>query len=365
MKSQTLVKVLGVFVLVFGAALALAAVGTTAAAGGGGGRAMTTPQAKGQATENNAAITDYKISGPYTHKNLAVFLIHGKDKLAGKSFLTLQEALRQRKVVVYETKNVNELAIQNLSRYEEVYVQSGDIVKGGQQDRMLGVDLIVPPRSGKISISAFCVEQGRWQKRGNEVATRFSSASERVATKELKLAANKAKSQGEVWKRVAEAQDKLSSNLGSSVNAPISNSSFQLTLENRQVQATADAYVRALARIADGQPDVIGYAFAINGKINSADVYAAGALFRKLWPSLLKASAVEAIAELQKGQKFDAVSAPDVRAFLADAETGAATETDVTKRVQMITRESKVNLLLETRDRSSGGAWLHRSYIKK
>ncbi|HYP02628.1 MAG TPA: DUF6569 family protein, partial [Pyrinomonadaceae bacterium] len=160
MKSQTLVKVLGVFMLVFGAALALAAGGTTAAAGGGGGRALTTPQAKGQATENNAAVTDYKISGPYTHKNLAVFLIHGKDKLAGKSFLTLHEALRQRKVVVYETKNVNELAIENLSRYEEVYVQSGDIVKGGQQDRMLGVDLIVPPRSGKISISAFCVESG-------------------------------------------------------------------------------------------------------------------------------------------------------------------------------------------------------------
>jgi hypothetical protein len=354
MKSQTLVKVLGVFLLAVFVPLVLFAVGTTHAS-------ADKPQAK----KPTANTEDYKISGPYTHNNLAVFLIHGKDKLAGKTFLTLQEALKQRKVVVYETKNVNELAIENLSRYEEVYVQSGDIVKGGQQDRMLGVDLIVPARSGKISISAFCVEQGRWQKRGNEEVSRFSSSNERVATKDLKIAANKMKSQGEVWNKVAEAQTKLSANVGRRVNAPVSQSSFQLTLENRAVQETADAYVKALSHIADKHADVVGYAFAINGKINSADVYAANALFRKLWPSLLKASAVEAIAELQKGQKFDAVSANEVGAFLDDAEAGAATEKDVTKRVQMITRESKVNLLFETRDRAGKGPWLHRSYIKK
>jgi hypothetical protein len=353
MKSQTMFKMLLVAVLAFALPLGLFAHGARRPAG----QKRRPPAA--------ATTNDYKISGPYTHHNLAVFLIHGKDKLGGKTFLTLQEALKQRKVVVYETRNVNELAIENLSRYEEVYVQSGDIVKGGQQDRMLGVDLIVPPRSGKISISAFCVEQGRWQKRGREEVTRFDSSTDRVATRELKIAANKSKSQGEVWSKVAEAQTKLSANVGARVNAPVSQSSFQLTLENRQVQETADAYLKALAHIADNQPDVIGYAFAINGRVNSADVYAANALFRKLWPSLLKASAVEAIAELQRGQKVDAVAPKDVGAFLDDAETGAATEKDETKRVQVITRESKVNLLFETRDRSAAGPWLHRSYIKK
>jgi hypothetical protein len=356
MKSQTMFKVLVVALLAVAASLALFAQGTR--------RRPAGQEARRPAAAATTA-DDYRISGPYTHNNLAVFLIHGKDKLGGKTFLTLQEALKQRKVVVYETKNVNELAIENLSRYEEVYVQSGDIVKGGQQDRMLGVDLIVPPRSGKISIAAFCVEQGRWQKRGSEEATRFSSSTDRVATRELKIAANKTKSQGEVWNKVAEAQSKLSANVGAPVAAPVSKSSFQLTLENRQVQETAAAFVKALSHVAGGQRDVIGYAFAINGKINSADVYAANALFLKLWPSLLKASAVEAIAELRQGQKSDAVSPAEVRAFLDDAEAGAATERDVTKRVQMITRESKVNILLETRDRSATGTWLHRSYIKK
>ncbi len=101
--------------------------------------------------------TNYRISGPYTHKNLTVFLVHGKDLLAGKTFLTLQEALAQKKVIVYETKEVNELAIKNLSN-QDVYVQAGDIVRGGDQDRMISMDFIVPPKSGRIPIAAFCVE---------------------------------------------------------------------------------------------------------------------------------------------------------------------------------------------------------------
>lgn len=54
--------------------------------------------------------------------------------------------------MVYETKDVNELSVENRS-HKDIYVQSGDIVKGGQQDRVLAVDLIVPPRSGKDAYS--------------------------------------------------------------------------------------------------------------------------------------------------------------------------------------------------------------------
>src|SRR3984893_3965661 len=103
---------------------------------------------------------DYRLEGPFTQGNLTVFLIHGKDRIKGQTFITLQEALAQKKVIGRETRGVNELTIENISG-EEVYVQSGDIVKGGQQDRMMAVDLILPPRSGRVGISAFCVENGR------------------------------------------------------------------------------------------------------------------------------------------------------------------------------------------------------------
>ncbi|HJZ80568.1 MAG TPA: DUF6569 family protein, partial [Pyrinomonadaceae bacterium] len=246
---------------------------------------------------------EYRLEGPFTHGNLSVFLIHGKDRIKGATFITLQEALVQRKVIVRETRSVNELTIENVSS-EEVYVQSGDIVKGGAQDRMFATDLILPPRSGKVPISAFCVENGRWSQRGNESSTVFNSSANSVASREVKLAAKMKESQGDVWKEVSVAQDKLSTNVGQRVNGAASPSSFQLALENQQVQANADNYVNALDGLLDTRPDVIGYAFAINGRINSADVYASSALFRKLWPKLLKASAIEAVAELQRGQKY-------------------------------------------------------------
>src|SRR5262249_28787089 len=138
--------------------------------------------------------TPYRLSGPYSHQNLSIFLVHGTQSEPTKPFLTLQEALAQKKVVVYETKSVNELAIENLSDMD-VYVQSGDIVKGGDQDRMISVDFIVPPKSGRMPIAAFCVESGRWSRRGSETSANFTSSENVVATKDLKLAAKRAKSQ--------------------------------------------------------------------------------------------------------------------------------------------------------------------------
>ncbi len=171
----------------------------------------------GQSTQRAQGKDEYRLEGPFTQGNLSVFLIHGKDRIKGQTFITLQEALVQRKVIVRETREVNELTIENISR-EEVYVQSGDIVKGGQQDRMMAVDLILPPRSGKVPIAAFCVEHGRWTQRGTEEATVFNSSSNVVAGRELKLAAKNAESQGEVWRQVTVAQDKLSANTGTRVN---------------------------------------------------------------------------------------------------------------------------------------------------
>jgi ARG/rhodanese/phosphatase superfamily protein len=306
---------------------------------------------------------NYRISGPYAHKNLTIFLVHGKDQLPGRNFLTLQEALAQKKVRVYETKDVNELAIRNLSN-QDIYVQSGDIVRGGDQDRMISIDFIVPPRSGRMPIAAFCVESGRWSKRGEEQSAYFSSSDNAVATKQLKLAAKVANSQQAVWENVSVAQEKLGKNLGGSVSAPLSMSSFELSVEDPKVKATTAAYINALNGVIRNHADVIGYAFAINGHVNSADVYASHALFVKLWPKLLKASAVEAIAELQSEAKPEPV-AETVQAFLDDSEQPSAKSKEVTPRVRVVTREDDKNVFFETQDRNQKDAWVHRNYIRK
>jgi ARG/rhodanese/phosphatase superfamily protein len=315
-------------------------------------------------SDESSATPKYRLSGPYTHNNLSIFLVHGKDLLPGKNFLTLQEALAQNKVRVYETKEVNELAIQNLSN-QDVYVQSGDIVRGGDQDRMISIDFIVPPKSGRMPIAAFCVESGRWSRRGGEQSETFGSSNNSVATRDLKLAAKSAKSQEAVWANVSVAQQKLSKNVGAIVNSSASATSFELAVENAKVKETSAAYINTLDGIISNKPDVIGYVFAINGQVNSADVYASHALFMKLWPKLLKASAVEAIAELNQPVKAEPIAEETVGAFLVESEKPSAQPKDVTSRVRMLTREDDKNAFYETQDRSQKDAWVHRNYIRK
>jgi hypothetical protein len=195
--------------------------------------------------------------------------------------------------------------------------------------------------------------------------TVFGSSGNIVAGRDVKLAAKNAGSQSEVWRQVAVAQDKLSANVGARVNGAASPTSFELALENKDVQKSADGYFKALSGIVEGKPDVIGYVFAINGKINSADIYASSALFKKLWPKLLKSSAIEAVAELHRGEKFAAPPADAVQGFLDDSPKGAEKQKDVSPRVQMVTRESDGSVFFETRDRAKSDTWVHRNVIKK
>ena len=307
----------------------------------------------------------YKISEPYTHKNLTIYLIHGKDESTKTNILTLQEAMDRRLFRVYETSDVNELAVENISKTFDVFIQSGDIVKGGKQDRILGVSIIIPAGSGRIKIEAFCVESGRWEKRGNEDSGQFSSSNDRIVSKELKLAANGARSQQDVWQKVSEAQEKLSRNVGGQVASASSDSSLQLSLENRKLAATADEYVRRLSGLIERKSDVIGYAFAVNGQLNSADVYVSNFLFKKLWPRMLKAAAVEAVSE-QDGHARNArvVRPEEVEEFMKRADDAPARERAASGTARVGTRDRKDSAVYEARDEKSKSV-VHRAYVKK
>ena len=149
------------------------------------------------------------------------------------------------------------------------------------------------------------------------------------------------------------------------MRSSVSPSSLQLTLENKELKETADEYIKPLSPAISGKNDVIGYVFAINGKLNSGDVYASNALFKKLWPKMLEASALEAIAEFKQDEKSEPVTAESVKAFLSAAGDGKADEQKVTPRIALVKRETEKNLFFETRDRKQGDAWVHRNYIRK
>lgn len=314
------------------------------------------------AAANVHAQNGYRVSAPYAYKNLTIFLIHGKNETTKKNIITLQEAMKLKVFKVYETSEVNELMVENISTQFDVFIQSGDIVKGGKQDRVLAISVIIPARSGRVSIDAFCVESGRWEKRKGEDVQQFSSSDERIVSKDLKVAANGARSQQEVWSKVAEAQKKLSSNTGVDVTANASGTSLQLALENGKVAANADEYVRKLSALIKDKPDVIGYAFAVNGEINSADIYVSNHLFTKLWPRMLKAAAIEAVAEGNGATTAASPKPAAIEEFLSDTDKGKAKERPTSGKSKVITREADGNAVYEARDKAD--VVVHRNYVK-
>ena len=345
-------------------------------------------------SHNAARADEYRVTGPVVHENLAIYLVHGKSAAAAVP-LTLDEALAKGAVKVHETGNVSELQIENLGA-DEVFVQAGDIVKGGQQDRVLTVSLILPPASGRLPIASFCVEQGRWSARGKEDVKTFATASASVPSREAKIAirapavpaearpagvnptaliapdgartlhygARDSQSrQQQVWAKVRKVQDGLSSNLGAPVQAAASQSSLQLSLENETLKDAQDAYLKALLKEGEKSDDVVGYVFAIDGKLNSAEVYPSNGLFRKMWPKLLKASVTEAIGQKSSGAADPVPTSDAALAFLADAAKGAASETPLPASIRLETRQAENAFYFETRRKD--GAVVHRSYLAK
>jgi hypothetical protein len=326
-----------------------------------------------------------RVADPIVHENLAIYFIHGKS-VPGKVPLTLEEAMAKGAVSVRETSNVNQLEIENLGD-EEVFVQSGDIVKGGKQDRTLMVSLVLPPKSGRIPIASFCVEQGRWSARGREDAKNFATASASVPSREMKLAmkaplpvapspsadpfrssrlsnsyANETgQRQQQVWDGVRRTQAKLSDKVGAQVRSVESASSLQLALENEKLIDAQKGYITALKAAGENSDDIVGFVFAVNGALNSADVYPSNGLFRKMWAKLLNASAIEAI-----GHKDEPNVAPPsvekVAAFLANAEAGKSSEKPLNAGAHLEIRDAAAAYFFESA-RAEG--WVHRNYLAK
>src|SRR5262245_32425628 len=93
MKRKTLIEAIALLAIVF----CLACASSTQAQLGG---------SENQAPEQFSA-ANYTVSGPYSHKNLTIFLLHGADQRQDKTPLTLQEAMERKIVVVHETGDVN------------------------------------------------------------------------------------------------------------------------------------------------------------------------------------------------------------------------------------------------------------------
>ena len=314
------------------------------------------------------SIEGITIDKPITVQNLSLFILTGKENISGKSYTTLSEAMSEKQVVVNETGSVNQLSIDN-NGDDFVFIHSGDIVKGGKQDRTISYDVIIPPKTKNVQLESFCVEQGRWQQREGEEVVAFSANSKMLSSRDLKLAAKHENNQGRVWSKVSEQKaylnEKLSSRNGYEVDVADNESatSLQLALESKELKKAKEELNEELKDLIN-TPNALGYAYAINGEIYGVEVYNNTQLFTDLWDKVLESIIVEAISK--EGE--DVLAKKTEKEVLNYMKAIASTEKNSEKKLNSITNfktgENKDGGIVFATEDLNKKDWIHRSYMQ-
>ena len=112
-------------------------------------------------------------------------------------------------------------------------------------------------------------------------------------------------------------------------------------------------------------PAGIVFAYAINGEINSAEIYNNKGLFRALWPKLLDAAVTEAITEYRADRTFTPVESGAVKRFFETALSGTVEERLVWKSTKVRTTTTPTTVLFETLDVEAKETWIHKSFVHR
>ncbi len=245
------------------------------------------------------------VGKPVAYRGLTVFPLSGCRAPRLDGCLTLGEAMGKGWITISEKDGgeVNRLIIENTGP-SPVFLMAGELLTGCKQDRIVGDDCLLPARSGKVTLSAYCVEHGRWTEQG-----RAFKATGVSAQTDIRRAAKASRSQQEVWDQVAANYDRLA--------VPMSaTGAYRSVVEDQGVAAKRDEYVRHISNLPSLGRDVCGCAVAVAGRIVCVDAFGSPRLFARLWPSLAASYAMDALG---CGEAGPPVSREDVNGLLAAA----------------------------------------------
>lgn len=269
--------------------------------------------------------TIVRMSGPYTHENLAVYLIHSAAQ-DPRAFITLNEGLHDGsvKITEKEPKDVNAVVIENTSG-QHLFLQEGDLIRGGEQDREIYASLILPPHSSPEKLRVYCVQHGRWAK-GDKGSSFGVAANVALAPKEVRQAGKYTEqqtpvgvqqAQSGVWGQVAKQRVAISQTLAVSLPREDTQNLNDVT-ESESVRLIGQVFNGKLAYALDLHPDAVGVAIAVNGKVEEINVYPNHALLRKQFDRLVRAYAVQATMQRKEVEEPPVMTVNAVAHWMQD-----------------------------------------------
>ena len=297
----------------------------------------------------------YKVLAPISRGNLTIFPVVADTTHDTRNFLTLDEGVRSGDVVVSEAGSVrplvrrqgdylprdgaevNRLVLVNNSD-RPLILLAGEIVTGGKQDRVVGKDRIVPPKSDPIDLAVFCVEPHRWV----AAKSSFGSFHSQMAQPSVRRGAMADKNQSKVWAEVNSASQSLGMAASPSAAQEMSKtSSYAGVMANEEVKRRVDdvavpleqSYLGVMRELRDRH--AVGVVVAVNGRMIWADIFAGTPLLERYWPKLIRSYAAEALTQAKNSGQPDTKEA---QVFLQDfgaRHEAAETEPGVYRRTEL------------------------------
>src|SRR5258705_8284453 len=224
------------------------------------------------------------------HKKIRLYFIKAKPSLhrefrnMGK-YTNLETAIKQKNIKVNELEDggsVNSLRFGNVSK-DTILIGMGDVVKGGQQDRVIEKDTLIAP--GKtITMSVYCVEHGRWA--AGRSGGSFNAYHSNIDNS-IRKSIVKEKSQGKVWEKV-EAYNHAN---GTATNTGTYTAVTQSTNYNEQI----NEYKNSLMKDMRADSSIVGILAVTGDRIIGCDIYATPQLFRDNVANVLNSYISEAM----------------------------------------------------------------------
>jgi hypothetical protein len=229
---------------------------------------------------------------PWVYKNLKLIPIRFKEKGPAAqvviqkepNLVSLSDAMEKRMIKVKEIKynggsDLNVLEVVNTSK-NPILVNSGEMLSGGKQDRMIGETKILMPGKEKHYLKVFCIEKGRWDKKPGKFKHRGR------ASAELKKTMDVTNRQARIWKDIDKsfASQKVKSE-----------TSAYLKIFNDSLMADT-GYINFFTRKYRQSDSLFAGFVAVTGnEVISAEVYSLPQLTQISFPSILKTFVLHAI----------------------------------------------------------------------
>ena len=292
---------------------------------------------------------EYKALPPITRGDLSLFPVVGGTEANTEAFLTLDEGLRSGAVIVTEAGSlqglvrpgvpfrpasggeINRLVLVNNSN-RPLLLLAGEIVTGGKQDRVIGVDRIVPPKSQPIDLSVFCVEPGRWV----ASSERFAGMDSAMAQPSVRMPAMAMRDQAQVWNNVASARAGMAAAAPPAAAAIGSTTSYAKAMQNPEVEKRVASVAANYSMLNElRKTGAKGVVVAVNGQITWADIFASTDLLEKYWQKLIRSYAAESLTRVNSGRHPDQKEAQDFVDQLGGNREVSETEPGVFRRTEI------------------------------